>query len=140
MPPPALLSEENPTQALLSPPPSIRANFDVSQYLVDKSPIIGSEIEKPFDQYGSLLSHEIGDLPTSEEHLYSPSRLHSPQEQTLPRPSPSHPSSTGADTPLQFQEGDLQSQPDMESFILQMSDTVLDHTSSPQPSSDVGLI
>ena len=42
IPPPAPPSEENPTKAPLSPPPSTRTDFDVSQYLVDKSLIIGS--------------------------------------------------------------------------------------------------
>ena len=84
MPLPTLPSKENPTEAPLSPPPSTRIDFDVSQYLVDKSPIIGSGIERPFDQYGSLLSHE-----------------------TSPCASPSHPFSTEDKHPLQFEEGGL---------------------------------
>ena len=51
MPPPAPPSQENPIEAPSSPSPSTRADFDVSQYLVDKSPIIGFGTKRPFYQY-----------------------------------------------------------------------------------------
>ena len=62
MPLPAPPSEENPSQTLSSLPPSTRADFDVSEYLIDKSPIIDSKIEKPLDEYGSLLNHEVAHI------------------------------------------------------------------------------
>ena len=128
MPLPTAPLEENPTKAPLSPPPSTRADFDVSRYLVDKSQIIGSRTERPFDEYGSHLSHEIG------EHQFSPSRPQLPHEQASLHASPLHPSSPKGDHPLRSQEGGVQSQPDVTSSILLMSNAASDYTLTPRPS------
>ena len=49
MPSPSAVPVEVAPLALPSPPPSTRADFDVSHYLNERSPIIGSGLEEPFD-------------------------------------------------------------------------------------------
>ena len=77
MPPPFAVPVEVAPLALPSPPPLTRADFDVSHYLNERSPIIGSGLEEPFDQYGSQLGREEEDSPVSKEHVVSLSRQRS---------------------------------------------------------------
>ena len=55
MPSPTIVSVEVAPLALPSPPPLIQADFDVSHSLSERSPVIGSGLDEPFDQYGSQL-------------------------------------------------------------------------------------
>ena len=74
MPPPSTVSVEVAPQALPSLPPSARADFDVSHSLNERSPVIGSGLDEPFDQYGSQLPRDEEDSPVSEENVVSPGR------------------------------------------------------------------
>ena len=74
MPPPSTASVEAAPLAPPSPLPSTRADFDVSHPLSERSPIIGSGLNEPFDQYGSQLPRHEEDSPVSEENLLSPGR------------------------------------------------------------------
>ena len=99
MPPPSTASVE---AAPLAPPsllPSKRADFDVSHSLSERSPVIGSSLDEPFDQYGSQLPRHEEDSPVSEENLLSPSRHRSSPLRPSPRVSPPHLSSTGGGVP-----------------------------------------
>ena len=73
IPPPSAVPVEVAPLALPSPPPLTRADFDVSLYLNERSPIIQSGLEEPLDQYGSQFGREEEDSPVSEEHVVSPS-------------------------------------------------------------------
>ena len=77
MPPPSTVPVEVAPLALPSPPPSTKVDFDVSHYLNERSPIIGSGLQEPLDQYGFQLGREEEDSPVSEEHVVSPSRQQS---------------------------------------------------------------
>ena len=118
------------------PLPSTRADFDVSYYLNERSPIIGSGFKEPFDQYGSQLGREEEDSPVLEEHVVSPSRQWSSLLQPSPRVSPSHPSSTGGGVPPHYEDVDLFSQPEVASSTTQVID--IEPLASPtRPASDV---
>ena len=136
MPPPSTIPVEVVPLALPSPPPLTRADFDVSHYLNERIPIIGSGLEEPFDQYGSQLGREEEDSPVSEEHVVSPSRQRSSPLRPLPRVSPSHPSSTGSSVPLHYEDVYLLSQPKVASLMAQVINT--EPPASPtRPASDV---
>ena len=49
MPPPSTIAVEVAPLALPSPPPSTRADFDVSHSLSERSPVIGLGLDEPFD-------------------------------------------------------------------------------------------
>ena len=123
MPPSSTVSVEVAPLALPSPPPSARADFDVSQTLSERSPLIGSGLDEPFNQYGSQLPRDKEDSPVSEENVVSPGRHRSSPLRPSPRVSPPHPSSTGGGVPVQYEDVDLLSQPEVASSTAQVIDT-----------------
>ena len=134
MPPPSTV--EVTPHALPSPPPSIRANFDVSHFLSERSPVIGSGLDEPFDQYGSQLPYREEVSPVSEENVISPGKDRSSPLRPSPRVSPPHASSTGGDVPPQYEDVDLLGQPEVALSTAQVIDT--EPPASPtRPTSDV---
>ena len=99
MPPPSTVSVEFTPLALPSPLPLARVDFDVSHSLSERSPLIGSSLDEPFNQYGSQLPRDEEDSPVSEENVVSPGRHQSSPLRPSPRVSPPHPSSTGGGVP-----------------------------------------
>ena len=110
MAPSSTVSVEVAPPALPSPPPSTRADFDVSHSLSERSPVIGLGLDEPFDQYGSQLPHDEEDSPVSKENVVSPGKHRSSPLRPLPRVSPPHSSSTGGSVPVQYEDVDLLSQ------------------------------
>ena len=136
MSPPSRVSVEVAPLALPSPPPSTRADFDVSHSLNERSPVIGSGLDDPSDQYGSQLPCREEDSPVSEENVISPGRDWSYPLRPSPRVSPPHPLSTGGSVPPQYEDFDLLSQPDVALLTAQVIDT--EPPASPtRPTSDV---
>ena len=136
MPPPSTASIEAAPLAPPSPLPSTQADFDVSHSLSERSPIIGSDLDEPFDQYGSQLLRREEDSPVSEENLLSPGRHRSSPLRPSPRVSPPHLSSTRSSVPPQYEDVDLLSQPEVASSTAQVIDT--EPPASPtRPASDV---
>ena len=123
MPPPSIVLVEVAPLALPSPPPSTQADFDVSHSLSERTPVIGSGLDEPFDQYGSQLPHREEDSPVSEENVSNPGRDRSSPLRPSPRVSPPHPSSTGGSVPPQYEDVDLLSQPKVASSTAQVIDT-----------------
>ena len=121
--PPSTASVEAAPLAPPSPLPSTRADFDVSHSLSERSPVIGSGLDEPFDQYGSQLPRREEDSPVSEENLLSPGRHRSSPLRPSPRMSPPHLSSTGGGVPPQYEDVDLLSQPEVASSTAQVIDT-----------------
>ena len=107
MPPPSTASVEAAPMAPPSPLLSTRGDFDVSHSLSERSPVIGSGLDEPFDQYGSQLPRREEDSPVSEENLLSPGRHQSSPLRPSPRVSPPHLSSTGGGVPPQYEDVDL---------------------------------
>ena len=127
---------ENAPLALPSPSPSTRADFDVSHFLSERSPVIGSGLDEPFDQYGSQLLYREEVSPVSEENVISPGRDRSSPLRPSPRVSPPHASSTGGGFPPQYEDVDLLGQPEVVSSTAQVIDT--EPPASPtRPTSDV---
>ena len=134
MPPPSTV--EVAPLALPSPPPSTRADFDGSHFLSERSPVIGSGLDEPFDQYGSQLPYREEVSPVLEENVISPGRDQSSPLRPSPRVSPPHASSTGGGVPPQYEDVDLLGQPEVASSTAQVIDT--EPPASPtRPASDV---
>ena len=136
MPPPSTASVEAAPLAPPSPLPSTRANFDVSHPLSERSPVIGSGLDEPFDQYGSQFPYREEVSPVSEENVISPGRDRSSPLRPSPRVSPPHASSMGGGVPPQYEDVDLLGQPEVASLMAQVIDT--EPPASPtRPASDV---
>ena len=136
MSPPSIVSVEAAPLAPPSPPPLTQADFDVSHSLSERSPVIGSGLDEPFDQYGSQLPRREEDSPISEENVVSLGRHRSSPLRPSPRVSPPHLSSTRGSVPPQYEDIDLLSQPEVASSTAQVIDT--EPPASPtRPASDV---
>ena len=136
MPPSSTVSVEVAPLAPPSSSPSIRADFDVSHSLSERSPVIGSGLDEPFDQYGSQLPRREEDSPVSEENVLSRGKHRSSPLRPSLRVSPPHPSSMGGSVPSQYEDVDLLSQPKVASSMAQVIDT--EPPASPtRPASDV---
>ena len=122
MPPPTAALVKVTSQAPSSLLPSTRVDFNVFHYLNERSPIIGSGLEEPFDQYGSQFGQEGNGSPVSEEHLLSPNRQHSSPHQSSLQVSPLHLSSTRGGNPVHSKDVDLFSQPKVASLMAQLMD------------------
>ena len=134
MPPPSTV--EVAPLALPSPPPSTRADFDVSHFLSERSPVIGSGLDEPFDQYGSQLPYCEEVSPVLKENVISPGRDRSSPLRPSPRVSPPHASITGGGVPPQYEDVDLLGQPEVASSMAQVIDTK-PPASPTHPASDV---
>ena len=135
-PPPTAVPVEVASQAPPSPPPSTKADLDVSHYLSERSSIIGSGFEEPFNQYASQLGQEEEGSPILEEHVVSPSRQRASPHRSSLRVSLSHPSSMGGGVPVHYEGVDLLSQPEVASSMAQVMDTE-PPVSPMRPASDV---
>ena len=102
----------------------------------ERSPVIRSSLNEPFDQYGSQLPRREEDSPVSEENVMSPGKDRSSLLRPSPQVSPPHPSSTGGGVPPQYEDVDLLSQPEVALLTAQVIDTE-PPTSPTRPASDV---